>query len=58
MSQSNYMIDIDTQIHDGQLARIDESGFKYIDLRGNEFSKADSALNAHVAFNIDWGRRP
>lgn len=48
----------DAQGHDGQLEKVWESGFDYRTWRGNVYSYADSALNAHAAFNIDWGLGP
>ena len=58
VSQSNHMIDMDEQTHDGQFERIVTSGFVYTHARGNVFSAAQSALNAHAAFNIDWANDP
>lgn len=49
------LIDRDTQDHVGQGEKVDASGFDYTDGRLSVFSFADSALNAHAAFNIDWG---
>lgn len=43
------------QDHNGQFAAIDDAGFAYMAARGNVFAYAESALNAHAAFNIDWG---
>ncbi len=59
-AHSQYLISIDGQNHDGQFDRIDDAGFHYgggsgYSARGSVFSYADSALNAHGGFNIDWG---
>jgi hypothetical protein len=43
------------QDHDGQFEAVADAGFSYTAARGNVFSYAASALNAHAAFNIDWG---
>ncbi|MBI5551393.1 MAG: hypothetical protein HY911_07780 [Desulfobacterales bacterium] len=45
----------DAQDHTGQFEAIADAGFFYTAARGNVFAYADSALNAHAAFNIDWG---
>ncbi len=45
----------DAQDHTGQFDRVTAAGFHYSSARGNVFSYADSGLNAHAAFNIDWG---
>ncbi len=45
----------DAQDHDGQFEAIADAGFVYTAARGNVFAYAASALNAHAAFNIDWG---
>ena len=58
VSHSNQLILDDDQHHDDQFVRIDASGFIYTHARGNVFSKAKSALNAHAAFNIDWANDP
>jgi hypothetical protein len=62
------MIEVDDQSHGGtqddypadtaQLGRIDTYGFHKNGAAGNIFAKAQSALNAHAAFNIDWGYSP
>lgn len=59
-AHSEYLISIDEQNHDGQFDRISDAGFSYgggsgYSARGSVFVWADSALNAHGAFNIDWG---
>ena len=58
VSHSNQLILDDDQHHDGQFERIAASGFVYTHARGNVFSAALSALNAHAAFNIDWANDP
>ncbi len=45
----------DAQDHNRQLERVNTTGFRYSQYRGSVFSYATSALNAHAAFNIDWG---
>ncbi len=44
------------QNHRGQMKAIKRTGFPLASCRGNVFSYAKSAVNAHAAFNIDWGR--
>jgi hypothetical protein len=50
-----YLIATQSQNHIGQLERVDTAGFKYSMWSGSVFSYATSALEAHAAFNIDWG---
>ena len=45
----------DAQDHKDQFVQIDNAGFHYTAVRGSVFSYAKSGLNAHAAFNIDWG---
>lgn len=45
----------DAQDHDGQFERVEDAGFQCASYRGNVFAYADSAMNAHGGFNIDWG---
>jgi hypothetical protein len=52
---SDYMIANDTQTHSGQSGRIGSRGFTCNAWGGIVFAFADDALNAHAAFNIDWG---
>jgi hypothetical protein len=52
---SEYLISIDDQNHDGQLDRVDASGFVYTSGRVSVFSYAKSPLHGHAAWNIDWG---
>ncbi len=54
-SHSLYLISENAQNHNGQFDRINNAGFHYTAARGNVFSYAKSGLNAHAAFNIDWG---
>jgi hypothetical protein len=49
------LITRDAQDHNGQIARLDASGFVHAGARFSVFSFADSPLNAHAALNIDWG---
>lgn len=65
---SEWMIEVDDQSHGGtqddypedtfQFNRMIAHGFTYSGARGNVFSRAQSALNAHAALNIDWGYSP
>ncbi len=52
------LIERDTQDHVGQLEQVWSTGFNYSNWRGNVYSYADNPLNAHAAFNIDWGFGP
>lgn len=54
-AHSDDLIARDAQDHDGQFERVDDAGFDCAGGRGNVFSYAESALNGHAAFNIDWG---
>jgi len=44
------------QNHRGQMKAIRKADFPLASCRGNVFSYAKSAINAHAAFNIDWGK--
>ncbi len=55
LAHANALIARDDQDHIGQLERVTSSGFNWREYRGNVFSYADNAVNAHAAFNIDWG---
>ncbi|MCP5196850.1 MAG: FG-GAP repeat protein [Gammaproteobacteria bacterium] len=52
---SDDLIARDAQDHNNQFQRITDAGFKYSSARGSVFAYASSALNAHAAWNIDWG---
>jgi len=52
------LIGRDAQDHDGQLDRINETGIGWYHYRGSVYSYSDTALQAHAAFNIDWGPGP
>lgn len=54
-AHSDDLISRDAQDHDGQIQRVIDAGFSFTSYRGNVFAYAGSALNAHAAFNIDWG---
>ncbi len=54
-AHSDDLIARDAQDHNQQLERITSAGFRLTEARFNVFSYANSALNAHAAFNIDWG---
>ena len=55
ISHSQYLASTGSQTHNGQFDRVNQAGFSYTTIRGNVFAYADSALNAHAGFNIDWG---
>ncbi len=55
LAHSLDLIARDAQDHDNQFERIEDAGFHYTRARGNVFSYARNGLNAHAAFNIDWG---
>lgn len=55
LAHSQDLIVRDAQDHIDQFKRIEDAGFQCWSGRGNVFSYAGSALNAHGAFNIDWG---
>ncbi len=54
-AHSDDLIARDAQDHNGQFDRIDAAGFQWQSCRGNVFSYATDALNAHGGWNIDWG---
>ncbi len=54
-AHSDDLIARDAQDHDGQYDRIVAAGFTLLAYRGNVFAYADNGLNAHAAWNIDWG---
>jgi hypothetical protein len=45
----------DAQDHNQQIQRIRDAGFRYWTVRVSVFAYATDALNAHGAWNIDWG---
>ena len=49
------LIGRDAQDHNNQFERVRAAGFSMGRARGSIFSYAKSALNAHAAWNIDWG---
>jgi len=55
LAHSLDLIDRDAQDHDEQFSRVGDSGFVHTGGRASVFAYARSALNAHAAFNIDWG---
>ena len=55
---SQDLINRDAQDHTGQIEAVNASGFQWLAYRGNVFSYAASGLNAHAAYNIDWGNEP
>jgi hypothetical protein len=52
---SDDLIARDAQDHEQQFNRITAAGFRYTQARASVFSYAESVLNAHAAWNIDWG---
>jgi hypothetical protein len=54
-AHSDDLIIRDAQDHLQQSERVDASGFRWTQGRLSVFSNATSALNAHAAWNIDWG---
>ena len=54
-SHSQALIQQDSQNHNGQLEAIDDNNFSMTIARGNVFAYANSGIQAHGAFNIDWG---
>jgi hypothetical protein len=54
-AHSRDMIERDRQDHSGQKERVLASGFRTRHHRGNAYAFAQSALEGHAAFNIDWG---
>lgn len=52
---STDLISRDAQDHNQQFDRIADAGFHLWSARISVFSYASSGLNAHAAFNIDWG---
>ncbi|MBE9562212.1 MAG: hypothetical protein IMF12_05040 [Proteobacteria bacterium] len=54
----NHSLDLiarNAQDHDGQIERVKQQGFSYQKVRVSVAAYAKSALNAHAAWNIDWG---
>ncbi len=54
-AHSDDLIARDAQDHNGQFAKVGTAGFSVSSYRGNVFAYAKNGLNAHAAFNIDWG---
>ncbi|MDX2109020.1 MAG: carboxypeptidase-like regulatory domain-containing protein [Verrucomicrobiota bacterium] len=54
-AHSEYLISTDSQSHDGQLEKLEASGFTFESARVSVFSFAKNPIYAHAAFNIDWG---
>lgn len=54
-AHSDDLIARDAQDHNQQFDRITAAGFRFTQARASVFSYAKSALNAHAAWNIDWG---
>ena len=54
-AHSDYLISIDGQNHDNQIARITNAGFSYSQAAGIVFSYSDHVIFGYAGFNIDWG---
>lgn len=54
-SHSDYLIRIDDQNHDDQVARINGAGFQYRQAAAIVFAFARHTLHGYAGFNIDWG---
>jgi uncharacterized membrane protein YgcG len=54
-AHSDYLISIDSQNHNNQIARISSAGFNYSQAAGVVFSYSDHTIYGYAAFNIDWG---
>jgi hypothetical protein len=54
-AHSDDLIRRNAQDHTGQFERVEASGFVCAGGRGNVYSYATSAINAHAAWSIDWG---
>jgi hypothetical protein len=52
---SQALIRQDSQNYNGQVEAIDDNNFSMTITRGNVFAYANSGLQTHAAFNIDWG---
>ena len=52
---SDDLVARDAQDHNQQFDRVTSAGFRFTQGRGSVFSYATSVLNAHAAWNIDWG---
>ncbi|TAN52415.1 MAG: hypothetical protein EPN21_04030 [Methylococcaceae bacterium] len=55
LAHSRDLIARDSQDHNNQFERVDRAGFSYRYIGGNVFAYADSSLDCHAAWNIDWG---
>lgn len=54
-SHSDYLISIDDQNHDDQIARISDAGFQYRQAAAIVFAFARHTIHGYAGFNIDWG---
>jgi len=54
-AHSDYLISIDDQNHDNQIARISNADFIYSQAAGIVFSYSDHTIFGYAGFNIDWG---
>jgi hypothetical protein len=54
-AHSDYLIATDSQSHDGQLTRVNESDFQWSSWAGIVFSYSRHTVYGHAGFNIDWG---
>lgn len=55
-AHADRLVDKRAQNHKGQMKGIKNSGYPLSTCRGNVYSYAKGSLNAHAAFNIDWGK--
>jgi hypothetical protein len=54
-AHSAYLISIDGQNHDNQIARISSAGFSFTQAAGIVFAYSHHTLHGYAGFNIDWG---
>ena len=54
-AHSDYLIGIDGQNHNNQIARISSAGFNYSQAAGIVFSYSLNTIYGYAAFNVDWG---
>jgi hypothetical protein len=54
-AHSDYLIGIDGQNHNNQIARISSAGFNYSQAAGIVFSYSLHTIYGYAAFNVDWG---
>jgi hypothetical protein len=54
-AHADYLIGIDGQNHNNQIARISGAGFAYNQAAGIVFSYSHHTIHGYAGFNIDWG---